>query len=456
MASINFIKKWINIMLNTIVKKKYGPTYTARFQYIFTTILYYIVTIYTNHKSNVIQEPELKFLYIRERKIDSIDQIMYQSITILFDDLGITDKSELIDNNFKLGRRSKSALQNIKNFLNYRNNDNYKTANRTIEYPNKGKYIDVENEQDLSSFDKDTWTPLKHSNSNNPQNYLTPYWGDVLTIPNINNINKYLQIADENFNVNGVPYNRQIEINEVLKVYENLNDSQRMIAEYFQGGSVTPPGIWNIYALYTIQSTETSLIQASRFFYLLNSALFMASIIAWEVKKTYIQSRPIQYIRQLDSTNITNFDGSQVNNKIWKTFQQKNFQTPPFPDYISGHSTFSSAAAVIFERFYPDFQNINFNKFESVHGEMITPLLKDNDYNNTIKTVMFKNGSSVVPTIDSHEFPTCAVKLTFNGWRDLAYNSGISRIYGGIHGNNANNAGLIIGETIAIDILNNL
>ena len=41
MAENNIIEKWLNIMLNTIVKNKYGPTQTARFQYLVSTILYY-------------------------------------------------------------------------------------------------------------------------------------------------------------------------------------------------------------------------------------------------------------------------------------------------------------------------------------------------------------------------------------------------------------------------------
>jgi len=243
---------------------------------------------------------------------------------------------------------------------------------------------------------------------------------------------------------------------QVINTYANLNDKQRMIAEYFQGGQVSPPGIWNIWGLYAIKSINISAIDASKFLYLLNSTMFTSSIACWGIKRKYMQARPIQEIRILPKYKVTNFDGKLVDNTIWKTFQQQDFQTPPFPDYTSGHSTFSSGAAVIFDNFFPNMlASSKFSPFSNEHGTMISPMLANNPYPNNIKTIMVKtNSSSVAHDTTNMRFPTCAVKLEFTSWRNLAELSGISRIYGGIHGNNANNVGLIIGEEIAIDILN--
>ena len=229
-----------------------------------------------------------------------------------------------------------------------------------------------------------------------------------------------------------------------------------MIAEFFQGGQVTPPGIWNVLAIYAIRSTKMMYLSAAQFLYLLNTTMFMGSIVAWNVKRKYMQARPIQEIRLLPTQDVTTFDGSTVNNNIWKPFQQQNFITPPFPDYISGHSTFSSGAAVVFERFFPlSLTQYIFDNFNNECGTMISSLLNNNSYSNNIKVTMIKaNSSTVVHDTSPKRFPSCAVKLTFNCWRDMAYFSGISRIYGGIHGNNANNVGLIIGEMIALDVLN--
>ena len=292
MSGIQFIEYWINIMLNTIVKNNYGPTKTARFQYLVSTLIYYCMVTYGNLKNNCIDEPELKFIFTGERNIISIYQIMYQSMNKLFDDLNIIDKSNLIDNKYKIGIRGKKVVSYIYQFLNNRNIDGYKTASRPIpdnEFINKNKFIDVENgvNQDLKKelIDINKWAPLKHSNGI-IQNYLTPYWGEIIPLKNIK-IQNYIDIADENYEEN----NRKSEILEILKTYENLNDMQRMIAEYFQGGKVTPPGIWNIYALYTIKSTKINFNDAAKFLYLLNSTMFVGSIAAWAIKKKIYASK---------------------------------------------------------------------------------------------------------------------------------------------------------------------
>lgn len=455
MTEVALIEKWINVMLNTIVDNGMGPTVTARFQYLMSTIMCYSFITYKNVKSYPLKEPELHFVNTKEKKLSALDNVIQQAVVYLFDLQGL-DKSKLILNNFNLNVRSMIVLANLKVFLDRRNNDNYKLANADVpleHFPNKTLFIDVENKnQDLSQLNKETWTPLKHSNGK-VQKYLTPFWGNVMPVEEVV-LDKYMKIADENYNVPNKDINREIEINEVLKTYEILTDVQKMIAEYFQGGKVTPPGIWNVIALYTIKSTNMSSVNAVQFLYLLNSSMFMSSIVAWAVKYKYMQARPIQEIRMSGLNQVTTFDGTVVDCKAWKTFQQQNFQTPPFPDYISGHSTFSSAAATVFERYFPNFESIKFIPFTNEHGGLITPLLADNTYVNTVSVAMVQNGSSDVIHNDTiMKYPTCAVKLTFTGWRDLANLSGVSRIYGGIHGNNANHAGLIIGECIARDLL---
>lgn len=452
-SQIEVLDKWINIMLRTIRDKKLGPTYTGRLLYLVSTIIYY-ANLCFRPKLSKLTESELKVIDMKELRVSVFDFVICESMKYLYDKLNYP-KTELVAQDPKVNSTYliNKVINSIKKFIDRRDQDGWRDANIQPSYPNGSSFIDTMNVQDLSGtlVEKHKWTPLKNKSAPSAQKYLTPGWGEVLPCENILT-SKYVQIADENFLEN----EREREIEEVVKTYANLTDSQRMIAEYFQGGQVTPPGIWNIYALYTIKSTNTDPNKATEFFYLLNKSLFMASIVAWNVKRKYMQARPIQEIRLLESQLVNNFDGNKVNNNIWIPFQQINNLTPPFPDYISGHSTFSSAAAVIFDKYFPqDFSNINFKPFENEHGTMISQLLENNEYENNVKVVMFKINSSSVydSSVSSLKFPSCAVKLTFNTWRELANLSGISRIYGGIHGNNANNAGLIIGEILAKDIL---
>ena len=64
-----------------------------------------------------------------------------------------------------------------------------------------------------------------------------------------------------------------------------------------------------------------------------------AAIAAWDAKYTYAFWRPVTAIRNGD----TDGNDDTVADPSWSPF----IVTPPFPDYVSGHSTFSGAAAVV-------------------------------------------------------------------------------------------------------------
>jgi membrane-associated phospholipid phosphatase len=68
----------------------------------------------------------------------------------------------------------------------------------------------------------------------------------------------------------------------------------------------------------------------------LNIAMADAAICAWDAKYTFQFWHPVTAI---------NFAEPELN---WASF----IVTPPFPDYVSGHSTFSGAAATVLPLFY--------------------------------------------------------------------------------------------------------
>lgn len=75
---------------------------------------------------------------------------------------------------------------------------------------------------------------------------------------------------------------------------------------------------------------------------LVNIAMFDASVSAWDMKLYYDRWRPVDAIR---------YGGSRcpgsglVDDPEWESF----VYTPDFPDYVSGHSTFSAAAASVLQ-----------------------------------------------------------------------------------------------------------
>lgn len=107
----------------------------------------------------------------------------------------------------------------------------------------------------------------------------------------------------------------------------------------------------------------------------------------------------------------------------WLPYQRDTFVTPAFAGYVSGHSTFSRAAAEILTR---------------MTGNMYFP-----------------NGMGVyLAPIGSLEFeagPSVPIELQWATYYDAADQAGISRIYGGIHVPADDGPGRIIGSTCGLD-----
>jgi hypothetical protein len=157
-------------------------------------------------------------------------------------------------------------------------------------------------------------------------------------------------------------------------------------------GTETPPGHWNSIAQIIAAAQGNTLEENARLFALLNIAMADAAICAWDAKYTFDFWRPVTAIA---------FVEPQLN---WMSF----IVTPPFPDYVSGHSTFSAAAATVLPLFY---------------GTEDLP---------------FTTGSDFLPGV-YRSFATCF---------DAAEEAGASRIYGGIHFRSASDDALQAGTSI--------
>ena len=110
----------------------------------------------------------------------------------------------------------------------------------------------------------------------------------------------------------------------------------------------------------------------------------------------------------------------------WWPYQRPSFVTPPFAGFVSGHSTFSRAAA-----------------------EVLTAMTGD---------PYFPGGMGVFP-IEAHEFlvfedgPSMDFELQWATYRDASDQSALSRIWGGIHPPQDDYPGRMMGQVIGIDAL---
>jgi hypothetical protein len=177
---------------------------------------------------------------------------------------------------------------------------------------------------------------------------------------------------------------------------------QTAIARFWAdgGGTVTPPGHWNVIARDIANQRGNTLDQNARLFAVLNIAEADASIIAWDCKYAFNFWRPITAILNAD------IDGNPdtVSDPNWTPL----LVTPNFPEYISGHSTFSGAAAAVLATYF---------------------------------------GSDDIPFTTTSE-DLAGVARSYSSFSQAAEEAGMSRIYAGIHFLSANLNGLASGSEL--------
>jgi hypothetical protein len=130
---------------------------------------------------------------------------------------------------------------------------------------------------------------------------------------------------------------------EAMAVFEavnNLDDEAKTIALFWAdnpGQTPTPPGHWISVAGQLLRGRDLNLENAVEAYALVGISVADAFISCWEAKYVHNLLRPVTYIRDLIDPG-------------WQTF----IPTPPFPEYTSGHSVNSGAAAVTLTRLFGD------------------------------------------------------------------------------------------------------
>jgi hypothetical protein len=189
-------------------------------------------------------------------------------------------------------------------------------------------------------------------------------------------------------------------------------EDQTEIAQFWaydRQDTFRPPGQWIEIAQSVALDQGNSLEENAKLFAQLNVAMADAGIVAWDTKYTFSQQRPFNTIAQDRLSGATN-------DPDWKPL----LDTPPFPDYISGHATFGGAAASVLSDFFG--QDISFE-------------------------------------VASQELP--GVTRTFDGSGDLnsfeeaALENANSRLYAGVHLNSSNMDGLATGQEVGDYVTDN-
>jgi hypothetical protein len=233
------------------------------------------------------------------------------------------------------------------------------------------------------------------------------------------------------------------EIDEVLSFNGSLSPEQKAIVEFMRDGprSTGQSGHWLRFAQAVSRRDKHDIDKDAKIFFAVGVVAFDAFIAAWEAKRFYDSSRPWTLVRYYYKGQKVNGWGGPGRGVVempaedWHPYSPYNFITPPFPGYVSGHSTVSAACAKVLELFTGS------DRFGEVEKRKAGELTEA-EYE--CKIIQMKLGQS---TQDAKL--TCEVALDLPTFTATAEMAGISRVMGGYHIQTDNVAGLELGRKVA-------
>ena len=236
----------------------------------------------------------------------------------------------------------------------------------------------------------------------------------------------------------------------VIEASAALTDQQKLIAEFWEdaGGTSFPPGTFMTFGQYVSARDDNSLDQDAQMFLMMGNAVFDAGVATWESKVFYDYTRPVRAIRELGELGLVGTEGTDELTQeqgfvieAWggpgegtRTILAENFlsyqtpgadPSPPFAEYTSGHSAFSSAGAEILRLFTSS----------DGFGASVT----------------FEPGES---RFEPGITPAVAETLAWDSFTDAAEEAGLSRIFGGIHFEDGDVNGRTLGRQAAREVWN--
>lgn len=201
---------------------------------------------------------------------------------------------------------------------------------------------------------------------------------------------------------------------EVYTINKHLTDEQKEIARYwddnpfviehsghlmFGNKKITPGGHWMGITAIAAKMTKADPVKIARSYALTAIALYDAFIACWDEKYRSNVIRPITVINEWIEPG-------------WASF----LQTPPFPEYTSGHSSITASASTVLAKLYGN--NFAFQ--------------------------------------DTSDLRYIGMQRHFNSFQEAAAEASISRVYGGIHYRSGVEAGAVQGRQVGEFIVSKL
>jgi hypothetical protein len=264
---------------------------------------------------------------------------------------------------------------------------------------------------------------------------LTPQWGKIKSFA-LNETTHY----PPQFVLPGPPKLKNgtccdpKEVDTALRDTSNLDDTKKAKADYWADGphSEFPPGHMAVFAQALSRMRHNTLDQDVKLFFGLGNALMDASISSWHSKYQYDFVRPVTAIRErYRGKLITSWLGpgngyGKVLGQNWLPYQEPTVVTPPFPEYVSGHSTFSAAGSLVLSMFF------------------------GNSADFSARVTIEAGHTKIEPGIT----PAKTLVISWPTLIDTADDAGWSRRWGGIHFQSGDLHGRGLGKMVGINVWN--
>ena len=290
-------------------------------------------------------------------------------------------------------------------------------------------------------IDPDCWQPIEFTLADSKKvtpGFLTPHWYRVKSF-GLERSDMFRPAPPPKVGSEEL----KKEVDEVIMYNSSLTLEQKAIVEFMRDGprSTGQSGHWlrlaQAVSLRDKNDTDTDV----KMYFAVGAATFDAFIASWEAKRYYDSARPWTLIRYYyKGQKIRGWSGvgkgvSTISAEDWHPYSPLSFITPPFPGYVSGHSTVSAAGAKILELYTKsDF----FGATEQRHpGEMTEEGI----------SCELKQSFDGKPGAKVEGDGIVTLKMpTFSAAAEMA---GISRVMGGYHIQADNIAGLELGRKVS-------
>ncbi len=273
-------------------------------------------------------------------------------------------------------------------------------ANHIIAYSSKDNYKQIRGFRYTVTNNPGTWVPTPPAYAD----ACEPMWNTVRPFA-LDSVRQFTCPPPAPYDLNEKSEFMKLT-REVYETGKNLTEDQRTTAYFwddnafvtdvvghvmFANKKMTPPGHWLAITRTVAVDKKLSLIESTEAYALGAIALYDAFISCWDEKYKSVRIRP-----------------ETVINNGWDPEWRPYLETPPFPEYVSGHSSISAAC-----------------------GTVLTHLLGDN-----------------VAFTDTTEKKYGHGVKSFKSFEEAYWDASYSRMYGGIHYRDGVEEGTHLGESV--------